>query len=173
MIISIIAAVDENGGIGFKNQIPWHLPADLARFKVLTMGHFLLLGRKTYQSIGSALPGRQMIILTRNLEFEAPDCITTESLNEALEMAETAGEDEVFIIGGAEIYLEALPLADRLYLTRVHSGFEVDVYFPVIDNEDWDLVVEEFYPPDEKNLIPHTYYQYHRVTDQESAFNPL
>ncbi len=166
MIISLIAAVDEEGGIGLDNQIPWHLPADLARFKQVTMGHHLVVGRKTFQSIGSALVGRQMIILTRNPEFEAPECFTSASLNEALARAESAGEKEVFIIGGAEIYQEALPLADRLYLTRVHTRVDVDVYFPVIDDEEWDLVAEEFYPKDEKNLIPHTYYQYHRIFDQ-------
>ncbi len=166
MIISLIAAVDEDGGIGLDNQIPWHLPADLARFKEVTMGHHLVVGRKTFQSIGSALVGRQMIILTRNPEFEAPECFTAANLDEALARAESAGEKEVFIIGGAEIYQEALPLADRLYLTKVHTRVEVDVYFPDIDDKEWELVVEEFYPADAKNLIPHTYYQYHRVTDQ-------
>jgi dihydrofolate reductase len=166
MIISLIAAVDENGGIGLDNQIPWHLPADLARFKELTMGHHLVVGRKTFQSIGSALVGRQMIILTRNPGFEAPDCFTAAGIDEALHMAETAGEDEVFIIGGAEIYQESLPLADRLYLTRVHTCLEVDTYFPKINKDDWEIVAEEYHPGDENNLIPHTYYQYHRVTEQ-------
>ena len=162
MIISLIAAVDEDGGIGLDNQIPWHLPADLTRFKELTMGHHLVVGRKTFQSIGSALVGRQMIILTRNPEFMAPDSYTSASLNEALAMAENAGENEVFIIGGAEIYQEALPLADRLYLTRVHTRVEVDVYFPVIVDEEWDLVGEEYHPGDNLNPFPHTYCDYHR-----------
>ena len=89
-----------------------------------------------------------------------------QTLSEALDRAESAGEKEVFIIGGAEIYQEALPVADRLYLTRVHARFEVDVHFPAFENQEWDLVAEEFYPADAKNLIPHTYYQYHRVSDQ-------
>ena len=94
MIISIIVAMDENKGIGFENQIPWHLPTDLARFKKLTMGHHLLVGRKTYESIGSVLPGRQMVILTRNPEFTAQDCLTAETLDEALKLAEKRGEKE-------------------------------------------------------------------------------
>ncbi len=143
MIISIIVAMDENRGIGFENQIPWHLPADLARFKKLTMGHHLLVGRKTYELIGSALPGRQMIILTRNPEFTAQDCITAETLDEALTLAEKRGEKEVFIIGGAEVYREALPLADHLYLTVVHTRAEADAYFPEFEESDWSQVCSQ------------------------------
>lgn len=157
MIISIIVAVDENGGIGFENQIPWHLPADLARFKKLTMGHHLLLGRKTYESIGSALPGRQMIILTRNPEFKAPDCLTAETIDDALKNAEKAGEKEVFIIGGAEIYREALPLADHLYLTLVHTSVEADTYFPEFEELDWSQVCSQDLPADEKNPLATTF----------------
>jgi dihydrofolate reductase len=157
MILSIIAAVDENGGIGFENQIPWHLPADLSRFKVLTMGHHLLLGRKTYQSIGSALPGRQMIILTRNPEFRAPDCITAATMSNALALLEKTGDKEVFIIGGAEIYREALPLADHLYLTVVHTKAEADTYFPGFQESDWSLVCLKEIPADEKNSFSTTF----------------
>ena len=157
MIISIIAAVDEKGGIGFENQIPWHLPADLARFKILTMGHHLLLGRKTYQSIGSALPGRQMIILTRNAEFKAPGCITAATVNNALTLVEKTGEKEVFIIGGAEIYREALPLADHLYLTVVYTSAEADTYFPKFEESDWSLVCLQEIPADDKNSLTHTF----------------
>lgn len=157
MIISIIAAMDENGGIGYENQIPWHLPADLARFKELTMGHLLVAGRKTFQSIGSALPGRQMIVLTRNPEFEAQDCLRAESLNEAISMAEEAEEIELFIIGGAEIYEEALSIADHLYLTIVHTSVEVDTYFPEIDGSKWYQVCEEDIPADEKNSLATTF----------------
>ena len=157
MIISIIAALDEQGGIGFENQIPWHLPADLARFKKLTMGHHLILGRKTYESIGSALPGRQMIVLTRNPDFKAPDCITAPTLDEALTLAENAGENEVFIIGGAEIYKEALPLADHLYLTVVHTRAEADAYFPQFDQTAWSVICEQDFPEDDQNPIAHTF----------------
>ena len=157
MIISIIAALDEQGGIGFENQIPWHLPADLARFKKLTMGHHLILGRKTYESIGSALPGRQMIVLTRNPDFKDPDCITAPTLDGALTLAENAGENEIFIIGGAEIYRETLPLANQLYLTVVHASAEADTYFPEFEESDWSLISLEEIPADEKNLLATTF----------------
>ena len=157
MIISIIVAMDENRGIGFENRIPWHLPTDLARFKKLTMGHHLLVGRKTYESIGSALPGRQMIILTRNPEFTAQDCIMAETLDEALILAEKRGEKEVFIIGGAEVYREALPLADHLYLTVVHTSAEADVYFPEIDGSNWSQICEQDITADEKNSLATTF----------------
>lgn len=157
MIISIIVAVDENMGIGFENQIPWHLPADLARFKKLTMGHHLVVGRKTYESIGSALPGRMMIVLTRNQEFNAPDCKTAETLDDALKLAEKRGEKEVFIIGGAEIYREALPLADRLYLTLVYTSAKADAYFPQFEESDWFHICVQDIPSDEKNSLSTTF----------------
>ena len=157
MIISIIVAMDENRGIGFENRIPWHLPTDLARFKKLTMGHHLLVGRKTYESIGSALPGRQMIILTRNPEFTAQDCIMAETLDEALILAEKRGEKEVFIIGGAEVYREALHRADHLYLTVVHTSAEADVYFPEIDGSNWSQICEQDITADEKNSLATTF----------------
>lgn len=157
MIISIIAAMDENGGIGFENEIPWHLPADLARFKKLTMGHHLLAGRKTYESIGSALPGRQMIVLTRNQDFKAPDCLLAASVNDAISMAEAAGEDELFIIGGAEIYQDTLPLATHLYLTVVHTRAEVDTYFPEFEESEWSQFCSQEIPADEKNVLATTF----------------
>jgi len=157
MIISIIVALDENRGIGLKNQIPWHLPADLARFKKLTMGHHLVVGRKTYESIGFPLPGRQMIILTRNPEFEAQDCFTVKSLDAALELAEKRGEKEVFIIGGAEIYREALPLSDHLYLTAVHTSAEADTHFPAIEKDRWAEVCSQYSPADERNSLATTF----------------
>jgi len=157
MIISIIVAMDEKRGIGFENQMPWHLPADLARFKKLTMGHHLILGRKTYESIGAALPGRQMVILTRNPDFNVPDCITAASMADALDLVEKKGEKEVFIIGGAEIYNEGLPLVDHLYLTVVHAETVADTYFPEIEKDDWSEVCAQEFPADEKNSLPTTF----------------
>jgi dihydrofolate reductase len=157
MIISLIVAADENGGIGLENQMPWHLPADLARFKKLTMGHHLIVGRKTYQSIGSTLPGRQMILLTRNPDFNAQDCIISESLADALHLAEENGEKEVFIIGGAQIYREALPLADKLYLTVVHTISKADTFFPKIENDDWSEICSQDFPEDEQNSLATTF----------------
>ncbi|MGB2954433.1 MAG: dihydrofolate reductase, partial [Anaerolineales bacterium] len=120
MIVSIIVAADEGNGIGLNGAIPWHLSSDLKRFKTLTMGHYLVMGRRTYESIDSALPGRRMIVLSRDPEFQAKGCQTARSLQESFQLAMDAGEREVFVIGGAEVFSEALVVADNLYLTRVH-----------------------------------------------------
>ena len=157
MIISIIAAMDENRGIGMNNQLPWHLPADLIRFKRLTMGHHMLVGRKTFQSIGSPLPGRQMVILTRNQDFQAPGCLRAASLEEGLSLARDAGEKEIFVIGGSEVYQEALPMADHLYLTVVHKKAEVDTFFPEFDEAEWLEVCSQDVSADEKNSLPTTF----------------
>jgi dihydrofolate reductase len=157
MIISLIVAADENNGIGLDGKLPWYLPADLARFKEITMGHHLLVGRKTFQSIGKSLPGRQMIILSRDPDLMIEGCTTVASLEEGLQMAEAAGDDEAFVIGGGEIYLEALHIADRLYLTRVHGVFEADTYFPRFDETNWALEFYEYHPADERNAYPFTF----------------
>ena len=165
MIISLIAALDEKRGIGWKNQLPWHLPTDLARFKDQTMGHTLIAGRKTYQSIGRALPGRKMIVLTRNPDYSTDDTLVASSMDDALQIARELESREVFVIGGAEIYQEALPLADYLYLSHVHGVFEADVFFPEIDPLDWEVCEEEYSPEDEQNEVPHTYTSYRRKRD--------
>ncbi len=165
MIISIIAALDERRGIGWQGGIPWHLPADLARFKSLTMGHPLIAGRKTYQSIGGPLPGRTMIVLTRDPDFEAGDCVLASSLEEGLEYARKAGAREVFIIGGADVYHDALPLADFLHLSHVEGVFKVDVKFPEIDPFDWEIMEEVRFPADARNPLAHTYTVYRRKRD--------
>lgn len=162
MIISIIVAVDERNGIGLQNRIPWHLPSDLNRFKTLTMGHHLILGRRTYESIHTPLLGRTLIVLSRNLDYQAEDCLTALSLQDAFHLAETAGEQEVFVIGGSEVYSEALPFADHLYLTRVHTTVESDVSFPLINDENWTLICEQSFPMDEKNQYPHSFFHYIR-----------
>jgi len=162
MIISIIAAVDEGGGIGIKNKIPWHLPADLKRFKTITMGHHLVMGRKTYQSIGTPLPGRKMIVLSRSPDLILEECSLASSFQTALQLARDAGEKEVFIVGGAEVYSQALPLADHIYLTRVHCRQEADTYFPNLNNADWTGICSQFHPGDEKNPYPHTFIHYIR-----------
>jgi dihydrofolate reductase len=162
MIISIIAAVDEGGGIGIKNKIPWHLPADLKRFKTITMGHHLVMGRKTYQSIGTSLPGRKMIVLSRSPDLILEECSLASSFQTALQLAGDAGEKEVFIVGGAEVYSQALPIADHIYLTRVHCRQEADTYFPNLTNADWIGICSQFHPGDEKNSYPHTFIHYIR-----------
>lgn len=157
MILSIIVALDEQGGMGFQNEIPWHLPGDLARFKKLTMGHILILGRKTYQSIGKPLPGREMIVLSRDPQFRLEKAAVVQSFAEALQRAADAGESEVFVIGGAEIYQLALPAADRMYLSRLHITSQADVYFPDFKPEEWETICEQDFPADQENPIPYTF----------------
>jgi dihydrofolate reductase len=157
MILSIIAALDEEGGIGFNNQIPWHLPGDLGRFKKLTMGHHLILGLKTYQSIGKPLPGRMMIVLSRNPEYKLTGGLVADSLQDALRIAQDAGESEAFVIGGAEIYQLALPIADRMYLSHVHTTSQADVFFPEYDHENWLRICEQEFPADQANPIGYTF----------------
>jgi dihydrofolate reductase len=157
MIISIIAALDRKRGIGIDNKMPWHLPIDLKRFKKITMGHHLILGRKTYQSIGGPLPGRQMIILSRNPEYDVEGCIVCGSFDEALQLADGAGEVEVFVIGGGEVYKNALPFVERLYLSFVDTIAEADTYFPELKQEDWAVICEQEFPADEKNPLQHTF----------------
>lgn len=130
MIISIIAAMASNGAIGRDGGLPWHLPADLRRFRELTTGHTVIMGRKTFESIGRPLPERVNIVITRQAGFGEPGVTVAGSLEEALSMA--SGEGEVFICGGGEIYLQALPLADRIYLTLIDRPFDGDAFFPEI-----------------------------------------
>ena len=146
MIVSMIVAVSENGVIGREGQIPWDLPADLRNFKRLTMGHHLVVGRKTWESIGRPLPGRTMIVLSRKAGFKAEGCLTAASLPEAIEIAEMAGDAEAFIAGGSRVYEQAIPLADRIYLSRVHANVRGDTLFPEFNEKDWKVSVEVQYP---------------------------
>ena len=154
MIVSIIAAMDRNRLIGSKNQLPWHLPADLAHFKQVIMG------RKTYESIGRPLPGRTNIVLTRSADFYAKGVVTANTLQQALDYA--AAEDEVMIIGGSAIYELALPRVDRLYLTYVENACEGDAWFPEFDIELWHLVASEQHAADEKNSSDYRFVTYDR-----------
>lgn len=157
MRISLIVAIADNGVIGRDNDLPWHLSADLRRFKRLTMGHHLVMGRRTFDSIGRPLPGRQMIVISRS-QPELPDGVDlAPSLDAALAHAREAGDTEVFIAGGAQIYRSALPLAERLYLTRVHRDFPGDVVFPEIDETEWRIVEQEDHPENESNPLAHSF----------------
>ncbi len=149
--------MDEEWGIGKGGALPWHLGDDLKRFKQLTMGHFLIQGRKTYQAIGRPLPGRKMVIVTRNPEYLAPGCQVVHSLPDGLALAEQAGESEAFIGGGGELYAQTLPLAGRIYLTRVHTQADCDVFFPAFQIEEWIEVERISHSADEKNDFPFTY----------------
>jgi dihydrofolate reductase len=157
LIVSLIAAMDERRGIGIANRLPWRLPADLRRFKALTMGHHLIMGRKTYESISRPLPGRTTIVVTRNPAYQAEGCLVAHSLEEALEIARSRGENEAFIIGGSQIFSQAIGIADRIYLTRVHAIEEADVFFPEYPEGDWDIIETSHHPADEKNEHPFTF----------------
>jgi dihydrofolate reductase len=146
--------MDEEQGIGKGGRVPWRLSDDLRRFKALTMGHHLIVGRKTWESIGRPLPGRRLVIVTRNPGYRplnCPDCVVANSLQTALDVARRAGETEAFIGGGGEIYAQALHLADRLYLTTVHTRAGCDVFFPEFDLQGWVEIEHCEYPADSKN----------------------
>jgi dihydrofolate reductase len=156
MILSAIVATDKNGVIGKDDDIPWHLPADLKYFKRRTLNHHIIMGRKTFESIGRPLPKRTNIIVTRNPFFMVSNCLVAGSLQEAIDLARNNGEDEAFIIGGGTIYEQAMPLTDRLYLTEVDTEVENgEVFFPAVDPAVWSEVSSEAHQPDEKN--PHAY----------------
>jgi len=150
MLISAIVAVSENNVIGRDGHLPWHLSADLKRFKSITTGHSIILGRKNYDDIGRPLPNRTNYVLTRNPAFFAPGCVVCCDLESAIKAAEAVGEAECFIIGGAAIYNVAMPLVKKLYLTRVHADVEGDILFPDW-GDGWRKVSEERFPADEKN----------------------
>ena len=160
MILSIIVATGKKNEIGKDNGMLWHLPAELRRFKELTTGHTIIMGRKTYQSLPKgALPNRTNIVLTKDKNFKAPGCSVYSSLDEAL--LKLLNEEEVFIIGGKNVYEQTLPIADRLYLTRVHADFpDADTYFPEIDWQNWQQTYMETFPGDEKNSYSFTFYEY-------------
>jgi dihydrofolate reductase len=155
MQTSLIVAASENGVIGRDNAIPWHLPDDLAFFRQTTEGHPIIMGRKNHESIGKALPNRQNIVITRQKDYKAEGCDVVGSLEEALTMAKRDDTDEIFVIGGGEVYKQALSFADRVYLTRVHAEIEGDVFFPDLD-DGWVEVARERHESDEKHAYAFT-----------------
>jgi dihydrofolate reductase len=154
MIVSAIVAISENHAIGKNNQLLWHLPNDLKHFRVITTGHTVIMGRKTYESVGKPLPKRRNIIITRQ-KTAIEGCEVVSSVEDALALC--AEEAEVFIVGGAEIYKLAMPLTNRIYLTIVHQSFEADAFFPPINNSEWFETEREEHPADEKNSIPYSF----------------
>ena len=149
MHVSAIVAMSENRVIGKQNQLPWHLPADLQHFKKVTMGKPILMGRKTYQSIGRPLPGRCNVIITHDTAFKAPGCIVANSIDTAL--ASVAYSDEVFVIGGALLYQHMLPHIQRIYLTIIHHEFAGDAYFPMLNPTEWHETARDDHLSDDKN----------------------
>jgi dihydrofolate reductase len=162
MKVSLIAAMARNRVIGRDNRLPWHLPADLRRFKRLTMGHTMILGRKTFESVGRPLPGRPMIVVTRQEGYAPEGVRVAHSVQEALAMAQ--GEDEVFVAGGAEIYRQTLPVADRLHLTVIEEDFAGDTWFPEYDEAQWEVVEREDHGPSAGFPFPFSF----RVLDRRS-----
>jgi len=155
MIISLVAAASDNNVIGKNDALPWKMPADMKFFKNLTTGHTVIMGRKTYETMGKPLAGRKNIIITRNKFFKADGCLVFNSLEQAF--AAFSDEKEVFVIGGAEIYKLALPLSDKIYLTRVHCTVEGDAYFVELIEKEWVVSKQTNYPTDEKNPFPYTF----------------
>ncbi len=163
MIISAIVATAKNNVIGNDNDIPWYLPADLKYFKKTTLHRHIIMGRNTYESIGKPLPKRTNIIMTRNPFFIATGCLTVHSFEEALDLAKSHNEEEVFIIGGGKIYELALPFLDKIYLTSVDAEVEGTVHFPTLAPEEWKLVSEDAHQADEKNEYDYVFKLYERV----------
>jgi dihydrofolate reductase len=157
VIISIIAAMDRKRGIGVDNKLPWRLSADLKRFRELTMGHHIIVGRKTFESIGRPLPGRRMIVVTRDRSYRAEGCDVAHSVEDAINLARERGESEVFICGGAEIYAQSIEVADRIYLTLVDAEVAADTFFPEFDKGEWSERESFYQPVDEKNQYPFTF----------------
>jgi dihydrofolate reductase len=161
MKISIIVAMAANGVIGNDNELPWHLPADLKHFKQTTMGKPILMGRKTWESIGRPLPGRTNIVITRDSAYSAAGCIVVNSIEAAI--AAAGEQEEVMVIGGAELYRQVLPRADTIYLTRIHASFDGDTRFPEISDTEWQQLERVDHEADEKNLQDYSFIRLERV----------
>lgn len=155
MIISIVVAIAENNAIGKENKLLWHLPADLRHFKEVTTGHTIIMGRKTYDSVGKPLPNRRNIVITRKSGLKIPGVEVVHTLEEALVLCDE--DEEVFIGGGAEIYKMAMSLTDKIYLTVVKGIFDADTFFPEIDPNNWEETESISFEPDEKNSFGYTF----------------
>lgn len=154
MVISLVVAAAANNAIGKNNQLLWHLPNDLKHFKQLTTGHTVFMGRKTYQSVAKPLPNRRNIVISKSIK-EIKGCEVVSSMAEAFSLVDA--NEEVFVIGGAEIYKLALPIANRIYLTRIHQDFDGDTFFPELNPETWRQTQREDFLPDEKNKFPYSF----------------
>lgn len=159
-MITIIAAIGSRNELGKDNDLIWHLPADLKRFKEVTSGNYIIMGRNTYESIGRPLPNRTTVIITRNTSYRQDGCLVVHSIEEALDVSKN--EDQIFIIGGAKIYEQCIEkdLVDRLDITKVHEQFEADVFFPEIDLNKWEINSREDHKADEKNEFDYSFISY-------------
>jgi dihydrofolate reductase len=158
--LSLIVAMDDNRLIGNKNKLPWHLPADLAFFKRTTMGKPIVMGRKTFESIGKPLPGRRNIVITRDDSFSAAGCEVANSIEAAMSL--TKDDDEVMLIGGASLYEQTIARATQLYITRIHQSFEGNTWFPEIDLSEWKAVNREDFDADHSNQYAYSFIKYVR-----------
>ncbi|WP_340075372.1 dihydrofolate reductase [Leptobacterium sp. I13] len=161
-MITMIAAAAENNALGKDNDLVWHLSDDFKRFKALTTGHAIIMGRKTFESFPKLLPNRTHIIITRKKDYHPEGCIVVNSIETALKAAGT--DPQPFIIGGGEIYELGMPYADKIELTRVHAAFEADTFFPEIDPDKWRLVSEIYHPKDRRHNYDFTYLTYERIS---------
>lgn len=160
-MISFVVAMDENRVIGKNNQLPWHLPEDLKFFKRVTMGHPIAMGRKTHESIGRVLPGRENIVITRKPDYQSKDCTIFYSVEDFVKYSREQS-DEIFVIGGAEIFKETFAHVDRLYITLIHAEFAGDTFFPEFNLGDWELVSNEKGIEDDKNPYDYDFRLYVR-----------
>lgn len=161
MLISVVAAIAENGVIGRDKKMPWHLPADLRHFKEVTFGKPVLMGRTTHESIGRVLPGRCNIVITKDPTYQAPGCVVVYTIEDALFAASYS--QEVFVIGGEKLYRTLIPRANRMYLTMVHQSFEGDTYFPEVDFAQWKETTRQDHPADDENPCSFSFVTYERI----------
>lgn len=161
MKISIIAAIAQNHAIGLNNQLIWHLPDDLQFFKKTTLNCSIIMGRKTFDSIGKALPKRKNIIISSNLNFKVPNGFVVKNMQEALTIADS---EEVFIVGGASIYEQSMLIANKMYITKVHHSFKGDTFFPEIDPKVWQVTAQENHFKDEKHAFDFSFITYEKIS---------
>jgi dihydrofolate reductase len=159
-MVIMIAAVAENNALGKNNDLLWHLPNDFKRFKEITSGHHIIMGRKTFESFPKPLPNRTHVIITRQKDFEYEGCIVVQNIEKAISVCPI--NENLYIIGGGEIYQQSISFADQLDITRVHHSFDADVYFPEIDPKIWELSSETFHPKDERHLFDYTFQKFVR-----------
>ncbi len=167
-MLSIIVAVGKNNVIGKDNQLVWHLPRDMKHFKETTTGHYIIMGRKTFESNGRPLPNRTNVIITRDKDYKAEGCVVVHSLEEAVNLAKD--DPEPFVIGGGVIYKLAMPIVDRIYLTQIHHKFEGDTFFPEINMDDWNETEKRDFEPDEKNKYAFTILTLDRKNKKQPQF---
>lgn len=159
-MITLIAAAAENNALGKDNAMLWHLPDDFKRFKAITTGHHIIMGRKTFESFPKPLPNRTHVIITRQKKYAPEGCIVVDSMENAI--AACPKDEDIFIIGGGEIYNLGIPFADTIELTRVHDSFEADAFFPEINRNEWELISEEYHPADEKHKVDFSFQTFAR-----------